>query len=138
VSCLQQPVLHLDVSVRQQSAGSLDESVLQQSVLSLDILCFCSTAISIPGGVWPSAACASLGHNFFNSSLCCVCRCMTYLFNWACLSTRAFVCSWGVCLQESVYNSFVLNLDVSVYQSLCCTCACLFTRVLSCTLPGHF
>ncbi len=52
--------------------------------------------------------------------------------------TRVFVCAWGVCLRESIYctcacpskRDFVLHLDVSVFQSLCCTSECLSTRAL--------
>jgi hypothetical protein len=40
------------------------------------------------------------------------------------MSKKAFVCAWGICLQEPVlqlcmlvYKSFVLHLDLSVFKS---------------------
>ncbi len=88
---------------------------------------------------------------------------MSLGYTCKCSSTRAFVCTWGVGLQEpvlhicmSVYKSFCVHLGclstracvaimhacvkellsvpgVSVYKSLCCTYACLFTRAFVCT-----
>ncbi len=87
-------------------------------------------------------ACAALMRVRLLELLCCT---------WTCLSTRAVlhlcVCVYTsfcaapgrVYLQESVlsvYKSFVLHLDLSVYKSLCCTCVWLSTREL-CAAPGR-
>jgi hypothetical protein len=57
------------------------------------------------------------------------------------MSKRAFVCAWGVCLQEpvlhlcvSVHKSFVLHLDVSVYKSAAPVRVCLEEI---CAAPGR-
>ncbi len=94
----------------------------------------CSTAAcAVPEDGLQPAACGAPGLSVYNSQCC----------TETCLSTRAFVCTWGVCqlytvepvlhLFVSVYKSLVLHLEVSVFNSLCCICAFLSTRALFCT-----
>jgi hypothetical protein len=117
VSVLHQPVpqpqLPLDVSVQQQSMLPLDVSVLQKSVLPL----YVSVQQNVlPGGIFPTAVCAVI-------ELCLsFCACL-----W-CLCTIACAALMHIRLQE-----LLLVPVVSMYSSLCGTCACLSTYALSCT-----
>ena len=116
-------------------------STVQQSVLSSEMS---AAACASPGRIcstaacaacarrWPTAACGAPGLSVYKSQCC----------TETCLSTRAFVCTWGVCrlciepvlhLRVSVYKRSVLHLEVSVFKSMCCSCACLSTRALCCT-----
>jgi hypothetical protein len=95
--------------------------------------------------------------------LCCARRCMAckqLVLHLYCLSTRACAAPERVyhqellcwcCTRGSVYKSFVLHQDVSayksfkaapgrvsVYKSLCCTCANLSTTQELCDAPGRF
>ncbi len=91
VSLLWQPVLPLNLSLLQQSVLSLDVSVC---------LLYSAVVCTVPGGVWPAAACLCFKCTYlFNSSQCCVKRCIAY-------SSMCCICT--VCLQEPV-----LHLDVS-------------------------
>jgi hypothetical protein len=73
-----------------------------------------SAACAMPGGVWPTAACAA-PQLFVYKSLS---------DTWTGLSTKAFLCTWCVCLQEEP----MLNLCVSVYKSFFVHLVCLSTR----------
>jgi hypothetical protein len=57
----------------------------------------------VPGGVWPTAAFAASGRVYISSKECAV----LYLYN----------------IYMYVYKIFCVALDVSVYKSLCSTCA---------------
>jgi hypothetical protein len=116
-------------------------SVVQQTVLSPEVSCLelhacasnariCSTAdIAVPRGLWPTAPQLVL-HLYCLSARACTFPGRVYLHGLLC-------CTWRVCLQELCaapacvcLQELVLNLDVSVYKNLCCTCACLSTRAL--------
>ncbi len=92
-------------------------STVQQHVLPLDFEVPVH-AFAAPGGVWPIAACATPGP-------VCLQESVLHLY------MDVYYKSLGLHLYMSVYKSFVLHLEesvyeslhleVSVYQSLCCT-----------------
>jgi hypothetical protein len=88
-------------------------STVQQPVLPLDVyvcLLYSSLYYTVPGGVWPAAACFRFKCTYlFNSSQCCAKRCMAY-------NSLCCCCIYTVCLQEPV-----LHLDVSIYTGFCAT-----------------
>jgi hypothetical protein len=97
---LQQSVLPLDAFVLQQSVLLLDVSVLQQSVLPLDVFFLQQTVL--PLNVYSTAACMCVPGG-----------------DWP---TAACAAPGRVCLQEPV-----LQLYMSVYKSLWCSFACLYS-----------
>jgi hypothetical protein len=92
----------------------------------------CSTvAYAVPGGVWPAAACAASGRIF--STVACavpggVWHVQQLVLLLDCLSTRDYSTPGRVCLQEPIPH-----LDVSVYKSLFHIWTCLSTRAFVCT-----
>jgi hypothetical protein len=108
--------------------------ILQQARRSLEMsVCVSSTAVcTVPGGVCPAAACASLGH------ICSIAACAVPEGIWPTAACAApghvclqelLCCAWGVCLVftragiapgVSVYKTFtVLHYCVSVFKSFC-------------------
>ncbi len=139
VSVLQQPVLLLDMSVLHQLVLQpqlpLDVSVLQQPMLPLECLSYSGLCCLCTSLSFTSLCCcmSCTWTCLFYSSLCwpwtylykrLCCLKATFAFIGLCLSTRGFVCSCSVCLQElalhlcmSVYKSFDLQLDMSAFKS---------------------
>ncbi len=126
--CLQQLVLHLDVSVYlslcwiwtclSKRAFVLHRDVCsQEPVLHLYVRVLCRAACNVPGGVDLQQLVLYLDVSVYKS-LCLYCI-------WMCLSLyKCFCAALGyVCLQEPV-----LHLHVSVYESFCCTWTCLHAR----------
>ena len=127
VSVLQQLVFHLDVSVQQQPV--LCQKMAYSSLWCTWTVCLQKPALHRDVSVYKSF-CVHLRCLSNIWSLCCT---------YACLSTRAFVCTWGVfrlyraCAALSLVRLyFVQHLEVSVFKSLCCICAFLSTRALFC------
>ncbi len=88
VSVLQQLVLYLDTSVQQQPVLFQKMACLQQLVVHLD--CLSTRASAAPRRSVYKSFCVHLRCPSNIWSLCCT---------YACLSTRAFLYTWGVCLQ---------------------------------------
>ena len=91
----------------------------------------CSTAAcAMPGGVWPTAASAAPQLSVYKS----------LRYTRLCPSTRAFVCTWGVCLPESVWTyvcpstgDFVCTWGVCLQDHVLHLRACPSTRAFMCT-----
>ncbi len=145
-------MLHLDVSLLQQPVLPQDVSLLQLTMLSLGVsLCLFYTSPYCPQRC---LACASPGR-ICSTAVSAVPGGVLHLRLYlGCLSTRACAALMRVCVYKSfcaaprrvcfydpvlhlcvsVNKNFVLHLDMSLYMSRCCYCACLSTRALCRTL----
>ncbi len=140
-STVQQSVLSPEVSVLHQPG-----SVCPASACALPVRICSTAACAVPEDGLQHAACGAPGLSVYESQCC----------TETCLSTRAFVCTWGVyqiygacaalmrvCLQELLcapevsvdYIEPVLHLFLSVYN-LCITWKCLSSR--ACAAFVHF
>ncbi len=108
--CLQEPALHLCVSVYTSFCAAPDPFSI---CLEEHVQYLYTSICTAPCQVCLQEPVLHL-HVSVYKSLCCTCTC---------LPTRACAAPARVCLQE-----LVLHLHVSVYKSLCCTCTCLSTR----------